>query len=181
MHFTPDTEDTVAFLVDLANTHPTASRTGLDELSTQAEVFDLREQHGYTGRFDEDAAELASVVRTRDEIRTIWSLDRDDMVDEINRWLREVHAVPVLIRHDKFDWHLHATASEAPFADRIRGEGALALAEVVRLHETGRMRVCSADDCTGLLLDQSRNGSKRFCSVRCGNRVNQQGFRERMG
>jgi predicted RNA-binding Zn ribbon-like protein len=42
------------------------------------------------------------------------------------------------------------------------------------------MRVCAAEDCTGILIDQSRNGSKRFCSVRCGNRVNQQGFRERM-
>jgi predicted RNA-binding Zn ribbon-like protein len=44
------------------------------------------------------------------------------------------------------------------------------------------MRVCAADR-TGILIDQSRNGSKRFCSVRCGNRVNrvnQQGYRERL-
>ncbi len=61
-----------------------------------------------------------------------------------------------------------------------RAEGGLALAELIRSDQTGRMRVCAADDCDGLLLDLSRNGSKRFCSVRCGNRVNQQGFRERM-
>jgi predicted RNA-binding Zn ribbon-like protein len=28
-------------------------------------------------------------------------------------------------------------------------------------------------------VDLSRNGSKRFCSVRCGNRMNMVAFRER--
>jgi predicted RNA-binding Zn ribbon-like protein len=180
LHFTPDTEDTLAFLVGLGNTHPTASRTGADELSTAAELTTLLRKHGYTGRFDRDQAELASVVRVRDELRALWSLSRDEQVGEINRWLREVNALPFLVRHDRFDWHLHATGPDAPLADRMRAEGALALAEVTRTNENSRMRVCAAEDCTGLLVDQSRNGSKRFCSVRCGNRVNQQGFRERM-
>lgn len=181
MHFTPDTEDTLAFLVALANTHPSASRSGTDELSTPAELTALLDEHGYTGRFDRDEAERASVVRTRQELRAMWRLPRDEQVAEINRWLREVNATPELVRHDKFDWHLHATGPGAPLADRMRAEGALALAEVTRAKQNARMRVCAADDCTGLLVDQSRNGSKRFCSVRCGNRVNQQGFRERMG
>lgn len=180
MHFTPDTEDTLAFLVDLGNTHPTASRSGADELTTPSELTALLDTHGYTGRFDRDQAELASVVRVREELRALWSLPRDDQVGEINRWLREVNALPFLVRHDRFDWHLHATDPDAPLADRMRAEGALALAEVTRTNENSRLRVCAAEDCTGLLVDQSRNGSKRFCSVRCGNRVNQQGFRERM-
>jgi len=180
LHFTPDTEDALAFLVALANTHPGASRSGTDELSTPAELTGLVDEHGYTGRFDRDDAELAQVVRVRDELRMLWSLPRDDQVAEINRWLREVDALPVLVRHDRFDWHLHATGLDAPLADRVRAEGALALAEVTRARRNDRMRVCAADDCTGILIDQSRNGSKRFCSVRCGNRVNQQGYRERM-
>lgn len=180
MHFTPDTEDALAFLVALGNTHPSASRSGDDELATPAELTALLDEHGYSGRFDRDLPELASAVRVRDELRTLWSLSRDDQVGEINRWLREVNALPFLVRHDRFDWHLHATGPDAPLADRMRAEGALALAEVTRANENSRMRVCAAADCTGLLVDQSRNGSKRFCSVRCGNRVNQQGFRERM-
>jgi predicted RNA-binding Zn ribbon-like protein len=180
LHFTPDTEDALAFLVALGNTHPTASRSGDDELSTPAELTALLDEHGYSGRFDRDLAELASAVRTREELRTLWSLPRDEQVGEINRWLREVKALPQLERHDRFDWHLHATGPDAPLADRMRAEGALALAVVTRANANDRMRVCAAADCTGLLLDQSRNGSKRFCSVRCGNRVNQQGFRERM-
>ncbi len=181
MHFTPDTEDTLAFLVALANTHPTASRSGRDELSTEAELTALLDEHGYTGRFDRDGAELAAAVATRDELRTLWSLPRDEQVEWINRWMRETNALPLLVRHDRFDWHLHATEPDAPLVDRMRGEGALALAEVTRSNANHRMRVCAAEDCTGILIDSSRNGSKRFCSVRCGNRVNQQGFRERMG
>ncbi|WP_210509196.1 CGNR zinc finger domain-containing protein [Naasia sp. SYSU D00057] len=181
MHLTPDSEDAVSFLVALANTAPGASRSGADELSTPAELTALLDAHGYTGRFDRDDAELADVLRARDELRAMWSLRRDELVGEINRWLRDVRALPFLVRHDDFDWHLHATEPDAPLADRIRAEGALALAEVVRADATARMRVCAADDCGGLLLDLSRNGSRRFCSVRCGNRVNQQGFRERMG
>lgn len=180
MHFTPDAQAGMAFLVALANTEPAASRTGLDELSTPAELTALVDAHGYSGRFDRDTAELASVVRVRDELRAMWTLPRDELVDRINDWLRGVDALPQLVRHDRFDWHFHATVDQAPLSDRMRAEGALALAELVRVRATDRMRVCAADDCSGVLVDQSRNGSKRFCSVRCGNRVNQQGFRERM-
>jgi predicted RNA-binding Zn ribbon-like protein len=180
LHFTPDTQDTVDFLVALANSHPSASRSGADELSTPGELTALLDAHGYTGRFDRDDAELASVTAFRDELRDVWGLPRDDQVEAINRWLRDVDALPYLVRHDRFDWHLHATVDDAPLADRMRAEGALALAELVRIHATDRMRECAADDCRGVFVDQSRNGSRRFCSVRCGNRVNQQGFRERM-
>lgn len=171
----------MAFLVALGNTQASASRSGTDELATPPDLTALLTEHGYTGRFDRDAAELASVRELRDELHRVWSLPRDEQVAVINGWLRDVNALPVLVRHDRFDWHLHATVDDAPLVDRMRAEGALALAELVRLRATDRMRVCDAADCTGLLLDQSRNGSKRFCSVRCGNRVNQQGFRERMG
>ena len=87
MLFTPDTQDNIAFLVDLANTHPTASRSGADELSDTAELDELLTRHGYTGRIDSDAAELAEVLRARDEVRALWSLPLEAQVDEINRWL----------------------------------------------------------------------------------------------
>jgi len=181
LHFTPDTETNLAFYVDLANSHPTASRSGSDEIPTPAQLTELLDRHGYTGRFDRDDAELAEVLAVRDEVREIWSLPEVAQVDAINAWFRDVGALPHLVRHDRFDWHFHATSPDAPLADRMRAEGALALAEIIRYGQQDRMKVCAADDCSGILIDQSRNGSKRFCSVRCGNRVNQQGFRERMG
>jgi predicted RNA-binding Zn ribbon-like protein len=175
--FAPDTEEALNFVVDLANTAPGASRSGGDELTTLEQLDALLV--GYTGRKDRDQAELDAVRETRELLRDIWVLDRDDAVDAVNRMLREARAVPHLVRHDDYDWHIHATEPDAPLAERIRVEAAMGLIDVIRMDETRRLRVCGADDCDGLFLDLSRNGSKRFCSVRCGNRVNMTAFRAR--
>jgi len=179
LHFAPDTEETLTFIVVLGNTHPSASRSGLDELPTPQSLTDLLDAVSYSGRFDRDAAELASIHQVRDQLRDVWTQARDDLVASVNAMLHSGNALPYLDRHDHFDWHLHATPPEAPLAERMRVEAALALVDVVRMNETGRMRVCAAPDCAGLLLDLSRNGSKQFCSVRCGNRMNQLAYRER--
>lgn len=181
MHFAPDTEDTLEFVVDLINTTAAASRSGGDELVTPEQLTALLELHRYSGRFDRDLAELDDVRATRDTLRNVWTLDRDDMVAEVNRMLREANAVAHLARHDDFDWHIHATEPTAPLAERMRVEVAFALIDVIRMNETSRMRLCGADDCEGVFIDLSRNGSKRFCSVRCGNRMNMVAFRERRG
>ncbi len=179
MHFAPNTETTLAFIVTLGNTHPSGSKSGDDELSTISELYAMLEAETYSGRFSRDAEELTEVRETRELLRRVWSMSRDDAAHEVNRMLAEANALPFLTRHDHFDWHLHATADDAPLAERMRVESALALADVIRSDEMWRMRVCDADDYSGLLLDLSRNGSKRFCSVRCGNRMNQLAFRER--
>lgn len=179
MHFAPDTEEALQFVVRVGNTDAAASRTGRDELETLADLAALHSPIPFTGRIDGDAAELRDVRQTRTLVRRIWTLNRDDAVTEVNRILREARALPQLARHDASDWHLHATVPEAPLGERMRVEAALALIDVIRGDEMGRLRICEADDCAGLLLDLSRNGSKRFCSVRCGNRVNMIAFRER--
>ena len=33
-----------------------------------------------------------------------------------------------------------------------------------------RLGICADDDCGGIVLDLSRNRSRRFCSTACGNR-----------
>lgn len=179
MHFAPDAEDALDFAVILGNTAPDASRSGDDELATPQQLAALLTENRYSGRVDGDDAELRDVQRTRDRIRRVWSLDRDAAAEEVNAMLAEARALPYLMRHDGFDWHLHATPQDAPLAERIRVEVALALVDVIRSDRLDRLRVCAAEDCTGLLIDLSRNGSKRFCSVRCGNRVNMIAFRAR--
>ncbi|MDJ0378270.1 CGNR zinc finger domain-containing protein [Cryobacterium sp. PH31-L1] len=179
MHFAPDTEEALEFVVLLGDTDPGASRSGRDELETLADLAALLAPIPFTGRIDGDDAELFDVRQTRALLRRVWTLDRDDAVTEVNRILREAKALPQLARHDVSDWHLHATVPEAPLGERMRVEAALALIDVIRSDEMRRLRICEADDCTGLVLDLSRNGSKRFCSVRCGNRMNMIAFRER--
>jgi predicted RNA-binding Zn ribbon-like protein len=179
LHFAPDAEDALEFAVALANTVAGATRSGADELATPAQLTALLTRHRYSGRFDRDEAELAEVREARARIRGIWALGRDDAAVAVNEMLAEAHALPHLVRHDDFDWHLHATDHSAPLAERIRVEVALALVDVIRMAETGRLRGCAAEDCDGVLLDLSRNGSKRFCSIRCGNRMNMLAFRKR--
>jgi predicted RNA-binding Zn ribbon-like protein len=180
LHFAPDTEETLRFAVALVDTHPKATRSGTDELDQPA-LTRLFEAFTYTGRFDRDDAELAEVRETRDLIKRIWTMPKTEAVDEVNAMFRDARALPFLTKHDHYDWHLHATEPDAPLAQRMRGEFAIAFADVIRSGATDRMRECDADDCEGLVLDLSRNGSKRFCSVRCGNRMNQLAFRSRAG
>ena len=179
MHFAPDTENSLAFAVALVNTHPGATKSGADELSTIEHLGDLFVEHGYSGRIDHDLRELEEVRATRRLFRDLWTINRDDAAIAVNEILRDAVALPYLVRHDALDWHLHATDQDAPLAERIRVEVALALVDVIRTAENWRMRACAAPDCTGVFIDLSRNGSKRFCSVRCGNRMNMIAFRER--
>ncbi|MBL7259962.1 CGNR zinc finger domain-containing protein [Paractinoplanes lichenicola] len=181
MLFAPDTEESLNFVVALGNTSPGSSRSGEDELSTTGQLAALLTKWTYTGRIDHDEAELREVRDTRTLLRSVWVLERDEAVEVVNGMLRDAKALPFLTRHDQLDWHMHATSPDAPLAERIRAEVGLAFTDVIRMNETSRLRICEADDCDGLVLDLSRNGSKRFCTVRCGNRMNMIAFRERNG
>ena len=68
------------------------------------------------------------------------------------------------------DWHVHAVADDKPMAERILVETAMAMVDVIRSDEMSRLAICADDSCEGIVLDLSRNRSRRFCSTTCGNR-----------
>lgn len=179
MVFAPDTDEALVFDAALVNTVAGAGRSGRDELSTYDDLVELIRRFPFSGRIDGDEAELSAVRLARSWIRGVWPLERNEMVEAVNDLLSRLRAAPRLERHDKLDWHLHAIPRDAPLADRILVEAAMALVDVIRSDETGRLRQCGADTCNGMLVDLSRNASKRFCSVRCGNRMNMIAFRQR--
>ena len=112
-------------------------------------------------------------------MRALLTADRDEAAAQTNRILAERRAVPQLVRHDGWDYHLHATDPAAPLADRIAVETAMAMADVIRADELSRLAVCGDDTCDGLVLDLSRNRSRRYCSAACGNRVAVAAYRAR--
>ena len=124
----------------------------------------------YTGRRDGDDAELAAVRALRPALRELLTSDRDRAVELVNEMLAEAGALPQLVRHDRWDWHLHAVEPEAPLATRIIVETAMAMVDVIRADELSRLGVCADEGCEGIVLDLSRNRSRRFCSTACGNR-----------
>ena len=54
--------------------------------------------------------------------------------------------------------------------ERIAVETAMAMVDVIRADEMSRLDVCADDGCDGVVLDLSRNRSRRYCSTACGNR-----------
>ncbi|MEV0806944.1 CGNR zinc finger domain-containing protein [Micromonospora sp. NPDC050200] len=135
--------------------------------------------HGWTGRHEHTEAELRSVRELRPRLRRIWDADADGIVAIVNELLRESHALPQLIRHDGEPYHLHAVPRDAPLATRMAVEAAMALADLVRLGELGRLRICAHQDCDNVLVDLSKNRSRRFCEAGCGNRAAVNAYRAR--
>jgi predicted RNA-binding Zn ribbon-like protein len=163
--FTHDTDLALQAAVRLVN-----SADEPDTLTTVAELGGVLDEFGYTGRRDGTRAELDAVRAVRPRLRALLIADRDDAVDLVNQMLSEARAVPQLRRHDDLDWHIHAIDDQAPLDTRILVETAMAMIDVVRTDEMSRLAVCADDTCEGLVLDLSRNRSRRFCSTTCGNR-----------
>lgn len=175
MIFAHDTEVALQAAAALVNTDET---TG-DLLATMAGLDKFVAEWGWTGSRRRDRAELEQVRALRPRLRRLWELDEDALVEEVNAILRDTRALPQLTRHDEWDYHLHATSSTAPLADRMAVEAAMAFVDVVRQGEFDRLQVCSADDCDDVLVDLSKNRSRRYCSATCSSRVNVAAFRAR--
>lgn len=177
MIFAHDTEVALRSAVNLVNTLD-ADRGEL--LASGADLDRFLEEEEFTGSRTHDDAELAAVRTLRARLRGLWPASEDDAVGTINALLREAQALPQLVKHDRWDWHLHATAPEAPLADRMGTEAAMAFVDVIRAKELDRLRVCAADDCEAVLIDLSKNRSKRFCDTgNCANRTHVRAYRER--
>jgi predicted RNA-binding Zn ribbon-like protein len=141
-----------------------------DTLTEIADLDALWDDWGYTGRHDGTAAELDEVRGVRAELRSLLTADRDAAVELVNTVLRDNHAVPQLARHGDYDWHIHAIDDQAPLATRLLVETAMAMVDVIRADDMSRLAVCADETCEGVVVDLSRNRSKKFCSTTCGNR-----------
>ena len=165
MRFAHDTVVSLQAAVTLANTAEPP-----DTLDTIDALDEFYAEFEYTGRRDGDDAELAAVRALRPALRELLTSDRDRAVELVNEMLARARALPQLVRHDRWDWHLHAVEPEAPLATRIIVETAMAMVDVIRVDELSRLGVCADEGCEGIVLDLSRNRSRRFCSTACGNR-----------
>lgn len=176
MLFAHDTETSLVAAVDLVN-----SAEPPDTMTTLAQLDAFYVRHAYTGSRTNDAAELDSVRALRASLRALLTADRDEAVARTNRILADLHAVPQLVRHDGLDYHLHASDPSAPLVDRIAVDTAMAMIDLVRADELSRLAVCADETCDGLVLDLSRNRSRRYCSAACGNRLAVAAYRARKG
>ena len=141
-----------------------------DTLTSVAVLDEFFSRWRYTGRHDRTRAELDAVRALRPRLREVLTADRDRAVALVNEALADVTLRPELVTHDGLDWHLHAVDYDNPLAERIVIETAMAMIDVIRADETSRLGVCADDGCDGVVLDLSRNRSRRYCSTACANR-----------
>ena len=174
MRFAYDTEQALQSAAVLVN-----SAEPPDSMTTVEELDEFYTGFGYTGRRDRTQAELEAVRAVRPRLRALLTADRDTAVGMVNDMLAQARAVPRLVRHDEYDWHVHAIDDERPLATRIVVETAMAMIDMIRADEMSRLGICADGACDGVVLDLSRNRSKRFCSVACGNRNAVAAYRQR--
>jgi predicted RNA-binding Zn ribbon-like protein len=173
--FAHDTEVALNAAAELVNT----GRQSEEQLPDMAALDAFVTRWQWTGQRRRTRAELDAVRALRPRLARLWEVDEDEAVEIVNSLLREAHALPQLVKHDAWDYHLHAASSDAPLADRMAVEAAMAMVDVIRMGELARLQTCAADDCTDVLVDLSKNRSRRFCSTSCANRTNVAAYRAR--
>lgn len=182
MEFAHDTQVVLAAAAALVNT----ALTSPDVLHDQAAFEAWMDGQPFSGERAHSDAERRSVCALRERVAGFWAAvgdgtpDRERAVEVVNTLLAETDARPHLARHDDWDWHLHVTPRSAPLAHRIGAEVAMAVADLVRGDDLSRLRRCAGGDCDAVLVDLSRNRSKRFCDTgNCANRAHVAAYRAR--
>ncbi len=174
MIFAHDTEAALNGAAALINT-----AHGREHLDSVASLDRFVDEWGWTGARAGNSQELAEVQALRTRLESIWWADKDEAVQIVNLLLREGQALPQLVRHGQWDYHLHASPPDAPLAQRMAVEAALAVTDVIRMDELERLSSCGADDCDDVLVDLSKNRSRRFCGNACANRTHVAAYRAR--
>jgi predicted RNA-binding Zn ribbon-like protein len=172
--FTHDTEVSLSATAALINT----GRGGKEGLPDIRALDAFVDGWQWTGSRAHDQAELDAVKRLRPLLARFWYATKDEAAALVNMLLKDANALPQLVKHDDWDYHVHATPPQAPLADRMAVDAAMAFADVIRADELERLRVCAAG-CDDVLVDLSKNRSRRFCGVTCANRVNVAAYRSR--
>jgi predicted RNA-binding Zn ribbon-like protein len=178
MTFAHDTDVALNAAAALVNTDQGAV-PGEDTLRTPEDLVQFLDAQGWSGRRLGDAAELDAVRALRPRLRGLWGLQEAALVPAVNEVLAEARALPQLVDHDEIGWHIHAVPEDAPLATRMVVEAAMAFTDVIRSGELDRLKTCAADDCEAVVVDLSRNRSRRFCEFGCGNRENVRAYRDR--
>ena len=179
MDFGHDTQCALRTIVDLVNSAPEIA--GSDGLESVADLADFVAEHEISeaGRLTRD--ELAAVRRLRGRLQEILAApDEPTAVRLVNALVADARTTPRLTDHDEWSLHLHYYAPGAGLAEHVAADGGMALAFVLAAGEWERLTTCDAPDCARVLVDFSRNRSRRYCdSKTCGNRLHVAAYRAR--
>jgi len=153
--------------------------TGTDRMSTTDDCRTLLHASGW--RVDtltsSDAARLRHI---RPRLRFAFeNQEVPKVAAHLNLILLEHSALPQLSDHDGV-WHFHYSQPGDNLSARVINTCTMALAVIVSDDGLARFKTCAAQGCTNVILDVSKNRSRRFCDARtCRNRTNVSAYRDR--
>jgi len=162
MHLNPYGEYAVLLAASLANDWP-ADRAGIEARTLEG---------GMTMVFPpapNDHAQVRAVID--DWLRVVDENDPATRAELLNAQMASAGAYPRLTNHDGEGWHLHYRddVQSLPYVLRAIINVGTSLHLVTRGMD--RLSRCEASPCTNVVVDVTRNGRQRFCSVRCANRA----------
>lgn len=146
-------------LVSLLNSAPTVG-------GVATEMLDGGESRAFAERFGGTGSEgeLLALRRMRDALQAVIHASAD-ATSELDDLLGRAVLLPS-VTVGGIHWGLQAPADE-----ELAVRAALAWSRVVT-ELPGRLRPCANDECTLFLVDHSRPGTARWCSMAtCGNRM----------
>ncbi|MEV4737928.1 MULTISPECIES: CGNR zinc finger domain-containing protein [unclassified Microbacterium] len=162
MHLNPYGEYAVLLAASLADDWP-EDRAGIER-----RTLDM----GMTMTFPVESDDHARVREVIDDwLRIVDETDPVARARLLNAQMAQAAAYPRLTDHDGEGWHLHYRddVQSLPFVLRA----IIAVGTSLHLVTRGmdRLARCAAAPCTNVVVDVTRNGRQRFCSVRCANRA----------
>ena len=177
--FSHDTEHALDRVVDLVNSAPSGDAG--ERLRDLADLRAFATRHRISELGELTLADLHEVHALRAAITAVFDAPDDTAAAAaVNRLVSQAAVTPRLTDHDGYSWHVHYVAPGASLRDHLSVDCGMALAQVVSEGERERLRRCAAPNCQHVLVDVSRNRSRRYCDARtCGNRLHVAAYRER--
>jgi predicted RNA-binding Zn ribbon-like protein len=148
-----------SLLLALLNTTPVLDGVPTDELGDRAHALDWLATVGGEG----SDAEWQLVLKTRAALQAVVRAELPP--DALAAFLADAALIPA-ITSGEITW----TLSVPP--DRALAVRAILAWDALATTSAGRLRPCANDECQLFLIDRSRAGTARWCSMAsCGNRM----------
>lgn len=172
MHLNPYGEYAVLLAASLADDFP-ADRAGIEARTLAM---------GMTMTFPPARDDHERVREVVDEwLRIVDAPDPGIRAQILNAQMAEASAYPRLTNHDGEGWHLHYRDDVESLPYVLRAIFAVGTSLHLVTRGMDRLGRCEASPCTNVVVDVTRNGRQRFCSVRCANRAAVRRHRARAG
>ncbi|MFJ4037194.1 CGNR zinc finger domain-containing protein [Microbacterium sp. NPDC090007] len=162
MHLNPYGEYAVLLAASLANEWPD-DRDGIEARTREM---------GMTMTFPVASDDHERTRAVIDEwLRIVDAPDDDTRAALLNTQMAAVTAYPRLTNHDGEGWHLHYRDSDEELPRVLAAVISVGTSLHLVTRGMDRLTRCAAEPCTRVVVDVTRNGRQRYCSVRCANRA----------